>query len=354
SGKTTCKEMLASVLEALGAGHKSAGNFNNMIGVPLTLFGLKPEHQWSVVEMGMSARGEISRLAQMASPQLGIITNVGHGHLESLGGISGVARAKGELFINLPREGVALVNIDDHEVKQLPVANGVRRVTFGGALEADIRAERIGAENGLAVFTLVLAGKGYPVRLPMPGRHNVSNALAAAAAAFELGVAPEAIVAGLESFRPIPGRMELVQLGDDIVILEDSYNANPLSVRAALDAVHDFRPSGRHIAVLGDMLELGAAAAELHQDIGAMAATRVDWLLTLGQHAGETARGALDAGMPQERVIVSADHEQLSTLLKDLVQAGDQLLIKGSRGMRMEQITASLRASHGDVTTVRA
>ncbi|MEN8729525.1 MAG: UDP-N-acetylmuramoyl-tripeptide--D-alanyl-D-alanine ligase, partial [Desulfuromonadales bacterium] len=140
SGKTTCKEMLASILTSLGPGLKSAGNYNNLIGVPLTLFGLQPQHQWAVVEMGMSARGEIARLAEIARPNIGLITNIGAGHLENFDGLSGVARAKGELFISLPPDGIALINVDDEEVRILPVANSVRRVTFGFNRNADVRA----------------------------------------------------------------------------------------------------------------------------------------------------------------------------------------------------------------------
>ncbi len=342
SGKTTCKEMLSSILANLGEGRKSAGNFNNLIGVPLTLFGLQPEHRWAVVEMGMSDRGEIARLAEIAAPQLGIITNVGAGHLENLGGISGVARAKGELFINLPRDGVALINADDHEVRQLPVANGVRRVSYGTGPEVDVRATRITTHEGSVGFDLNIGGKSQIVRLPLPGQHNVSNALAAAAAAMVLGVDLAGIVSGLESFQSCPGRMELIQLTDNIVLLDDSYNANPLSVHAALDAVHDLGYPGRCIAVLGDMLELGASAPELHQDVGAMAAKRVDWLLTIGEFAGETAQGAKAAGMPKQRVITTESHDELISRLQELLQAGDQVLIKGSRGMRMEKVTAAL------------
>ncbi len=343
SGKTTCKEMLASILAQTGPGHKSAGNFNNLIGVPLTLFDLGLEHNWAVIEMGMSSRGEIARLVELAAPQIGIITNVAAAHLETLGGISGVARAKGELFAHLPLEGTAVINADDPEVRQLPVANGVAKIYFGLSPTADVRGEQIEVVNGSVDFTLCIAEQRHVVKLPLPGRHNVSNALAAAAAAYVLDVDIDLIAAGLASFRPCPGRMELIELPDDIVILEDSYNANPLSVRAALDALHDLGRPGRRIAVLGDMLELGEAADELHQEVGAVAAERVDWLLTYGPLAKEVVAGAVTAGLDAQKVYSSTSHEELADRLKGILKPGDRVLIKGSRGMRMENVTALLR-----------
>ena len=345
SGKTTTKEMLAAILARTGPGLKSAGNFNNLIGVPLTLFGLRPEYRWAVIEMGMSARGEIARLAQIAAPQIGVITNVGAGHLESLGGLSGVARAKGELFIALPPGGTALVNGDDAQIVQLPLANGVRRILFGTHPEAQVRASGIFAIDGSVHFTLHLPEGTLPVRLPVPGRHNVQNALAAAAAAWVLEVAPADIAAGLADFRPCPGRMELVELPGEILVLEDSYNANPLSMGAALDALSDLGSPGRRLAVLGDMLELGPTASDLHHEVGTLVAERADWLFTLGDLAREIAAGAAAGGLDAGRIYCAATVEELVGRLRAVLQPGDRVLVKGSRGMRMERITAQLRGA---------
>jgi UDP-N-acetylmuramoyl-tripeptide--D-alanyl-D-alanine ligase len=352
SGKTTCKEMLAAILRCLGPGLKSAGNFNNLVGVPLTLFGLQTEHRWAVIEMGMSSRGEIARLAEIAMPNIGLITNVGAGHLQNFEGISGVARAKGELFISLPSEGIALINADDPEVYQLPVANGVRKVLFGTCEEASVRAERITVHNGSVSFNLVAGGQSQKIVLPLPGRHNVSNALASAAAAMVLGIGLPEIAAGLEAFQPCPGRMELLELPGDLIVLDDSYNANPLSVHAALDALHDLASPGHRVAVLADMLELGQTAPELHHQIGMLAATRVDRIFTYGSLAREIARGAMDAGLPKDRIVVAGSHAELAERLLEVLQAGDRILVKGSRGMRMEKVIDALRVAK-QMTTVK-
>lgn len=345
TGKTTTKEMLASILMRTGDGLKSAGNYNNMVGVPLTLFGLQENHQWAVVEMGMSERGEIARLTEIAAPQIGVITNIGRAHLDSLSGIDAVARAKGELFANLPPGGTALVNADDPYVRQLPVANGVKRVLYGASEQAQVRCEEIFASNGAVKFVLRISGEALAVRLPLPGRHNVMNALAAAAAALQLGVASADIVAGLESFKPCPGRMELVGLPNDILLLEDSYNANPLSMRAALDALHDLGGQGRRIALLGDMLELGLEAEELHREIGSIAAGCVDWLFVIGKLAREIGRGAVAAGFNEAHVVVGESQTAIAARLLEMLQPGDRILIKGSRGMRLEKVASFLRSA---------
>jgi UDP-N-acetylmuramoyl-tripeptide--D-alanyl-D-alanine ligase len=343
SGKTTTKEMLAAILSLTGPGLKTEGNFNNLIGLPHTLFRLKPEHRWAVLEMGMSARGEIARLAEIAAPDIGIITNVGPAHLETLHGIDGVARAKGELFVALPAGGTAIINADDDKVTQLPVANGVRRLLFGMEPSADIRAEEVVVSTETVAFRLILPQGPRQVSLHVVGRHNIQNALAAAAAAVVIGVDPDHIVRGLESFRACRGRMEMIPLAQGVTLLEDTYNANPLSVRAALTALDEAGGPGRRFAVLGDMLELGEASAALHCEIGFAAATRADFLLVLGEKAGVTAAGAMRGGMAAERVRIVASHEEAATCLRALLRPGDRVLVKGSRGMRMEKISAALR-----------
>lgn len=354
SGKTTTKEMLAAILSLTGAGLKTAGNFNNLVGLPLTLFRLEPVHRWVVLEMGMSARREISRLAEIADPSVGVITNVGPAHLETLQGLDGVARAKGELFEALTQGTTAVINADDSLVAQLPVANGVQRLLFGRHPEAQVRAEDVVVGGETVRFRLVAAHDSWSVTLHAPGRHNVANALAAAAAALAVGVEPALIVRGLEAFRPVAGRMEVVCRADGVVFIEDSYNANPLSVRVALEALDEMGGSGRRIAVLGDMLELGAAAAGFHREIGWVAANRSDFLLLLGEMAEHTAAGARERGMPADRVRVLGSHDEVADFLRKVLQGGDRVLIKGSRGMKMEKVgfalnepTSPVAVNHG-------
>lgn len=344
AGKTTTKDMLAAVLAGRNPGLATDGNFNNLIGLPLTLLRLDPLDRWVVVEMGMSARGEIARLAAIARPSVGIITNVGAAHLEELATLAGVARAKGELFAALPAGGTAVVNADDERVRQLPVANGVRRLLYGLAAEAAVRAEQVQGDGEGVSFRLCLPEGCHPVRLAVAGRHNVHNALAAAAGAVALGVAVPAIVAGLEAFRPRAGRMDRVLLADEVVLFDDSYNANPLSVQAALQTLAE--SGGRQkFAVLGDMLELGADAATLHRETGRAAARCVQGVIALGPLAPEVVAGARAGGLPADRVAVAADHAAALALLQRWLQPGDRVLVKGSRGMRMERISAALRAA---------
>ncbi|OHB33869.1 MAG: UDP-N-acetylmuramoylalanyl-D-glutamyl-2, 6-diaminopimelate--D-alanyl-D-alanine ligase [Desulfuromonadaceae bacterium GWC2_58_13] len=344
TGKTTTKDMVANILALTGPGLKTEGNFNNLVGLPLTLFRLQPDHEWVVLEMGMSARGEIARLTEIAEPFVGVVTNVGPAHLETLQNIEGVLRAKGELFASMKPGSIAVVNADDERVARLPVANGVRRLCFGLNAEAQVRAENIVATGQALEFDLLLPSGRWPVCMQVAGRHNVLNALAAAATASALEVDGERIVRGLEAFRPAPGRMEVVSVKDDILILEDSYNANPLSVKAALTTLDELGGEGRRVAVLGDMLELGNTSAELHHEIGQAAGRRVDLLVLLGQMAAEVAAGAREAGLADARIIIVGSHEEAVAQLRSQLQCGDRVLVKGSRGMKMEKISSVLRA----------
>lgn len=342
SGKTTTKEMLAAILGQVNPGLKTEGNFNNLIGLPQTIFRLDASHHWLVLEMGMSARGEIARLAQIAVPDVGIITNVGEAHLETLHGLDGVARAKGELYVSLRPGATAVINADDERVVHLPVANGVRRLLYGLGPQAQVRGEAVEVGGDRVGFLLCLPEQRFPVRLQLAGRHNVHNALAAAAAASALGVPGAIIARGLEAFRTLAGRMEAVQL-DGITLLADTYNANPLSVKAALLALDEMGGTGARVAVLGDMLELGSQAAALHREVGEVVALRADLLIALGSLAGAIAEGARQAGMPDAQIRIVPSHEEAVAVLQQLLRPGDRVLVKGSRGMRMERICAALQ-----------
>lgn len=353
AGKTTTKEMLATILKRKEPGLKTAGNFNNLIGLPLTLFGLREEHRWAVLEMGTSALGEIERLTEIAAPDLGIITNVGAAHLETLKGLDGVARAKGELYAGL-RGGTAVVNLDDERVARLPIANGVRRVTYGLHADAQVRAEGIRNGHTSLCFRLLLPEGPQWVKLQTQGRHNVSNALAAAAAAWVLGIDGDEISRGLADFVPIPGRLNIFPLPCGGELLDDSYNANPLSVTAALQALEIKRGKGRRVAVLGDMLELGDEENRLHYEIGSCAAKACDVLVTVGPLSRQIAKGARDAGMKAAQIIELEDCDAAITSVAGLQRPGDQILVKGSRGMRLDRLASALRrAEEGPIQALQ-
>jgi UDP-N-acetylmuramoyl-tripeptide--D-alanyl-D-alanine ligase len=347
SGKTTTKEMLAAILARTAPGLKTAGNFNNLIGLPLTLFQLSTAAQWAVLEMGMSERGEIARLTEIAAPNVGVITNVAPAHLLTMKSLGAIARAKGELFAALQPGALAVINLDDERVAAIPVANGVQRRTYGLTAAAEIRAAEIRPEGAEVRFVLHAAGEARPLRLPVPGRHNVSNALAAATAALGMGRTLDDIVAGLETFAPAKGRMETTLLSDGIVLVEDTYNANPLSVKAALIALDEMGGSGERLVVLGDMLELGESSAELHREVGEFAAAHCDHLFLLGQESRAIAVGARSAGLAAARITSCASHDEATQALMQSARPGARILIKGSRGMKMEKITAELRSRLG-------
>ncbi|BDV44463.1 UDP-N-acetylmuramoyl-tripeptide--D-alanyl-D-alanine ligase [Geotalea uraniireducens] len=342
NGKTTTKEMLAAILSRTGAGLKTSGNLNNLIGLPQMLLQLNADHRWAVLEMGMSAFGEIDRLAEIAQPELGIITNAYPAHLETLGSVEGVARAKGELFLRLPVGGCAIFNADDPLIVACPSPDGVRRFSFG-LHNADVTAaeiESLGRDGQR--FLLRLPTATVPVKLRAFGRHNVANALAAAAAAYLLDIHPEEIARGLEDFTPYARRFNLEEVGG-LVLIDDSYNANPASMAAALTTVRELHDKRSAVAVLGDMLELGEGTEEAHRQLGRLAATCVNRLYVLGGMAKIVAAGALEGGLEEQAVIVAANHDEILADLRRTVATGDFILVKGSRGMVMERIAEGIR-----------
>jgi UDP-N-acetylmuramoyl-tripeptide--D-alanyl-D-alanine ligase len=349
NGKTTTKEMLAAILASSGAGLKTSGNLNNLIGLPRMLLQLSREHRWAVLEMGMSELGEIDRLAEIAQPDIGIITNALPAHLETLGTVETVARAKGELFLRLDEGGHAIFNADDPLISRCPSPAGVERVSFG-IRNGDIRAEDMKShgKNGQS-FTLCLPSGTIPVKLRAFGRHNIYNALAAAAAAFVMNVEPTLIKVGLESFLPYDKRFSLEDLGG-ITLIDDSYNANPGSMKAALLTLRDIREEARGIAVLGDMLELGAASRDCHEKLGRLAASCIDRLYVMGEMADFVVRGALDGGLAPDSIVRASGLEDLLPDLLALMENGDYILVKGSRGMKMEGVAEAIRNAQNSST----
>ena len=344
SGKTTTKQMLAAVCAVRGPVLATEGNLNNHIGVPLTLLKLRKEHRTAVIEMGANHGGEIALLAKLARPDIGIVTQAGDAHLEGFGSREGVARAKGELFSALQGRGVAVINRDDTYFDLWRGLAGAATVLgFGLSPQADVRAENISAEPAHApvcsVFTLVTPQGRVRVELPLPGRHNVVNALSVAAAALALGMDLDGIADGLASVRPVAGRLSWMDTQQGARLLDDSYNANPTSLRAALDLLAGL--PGQRWLVLGDMKELGGDAAALHEEAGRTARTLgIDRLYTVGPLAQQAAAGFGAQG----RHFASAEAliEALREHLADTDAAKVALLVKGSRSSRMERIVAAL------------
>ena len=344
NGKTTTKEMVAAILErALGPGRvlRTTGTQNNLVGLPLTLLRLGAAEEAAILELGMNGPGEIWRLAEIAEPDVGVVTCVAPAHLEGLGSIRGVAAAKAELYRQLRPSATAVVNADDRLVADAARVFPGRKVSFGMTGDSGLAVgARAIVDRGLegTEFRLVVERHEAPVRLAVPGRHNVTNALAAAAVAHALGVGIETVQAGLEAFQPPGMRMEVTQLPTGLTVLNDAYNANPASMAAALRTLAASR-GRRRLAALGEMRELGAQAAAAHRELGAEAAAAgLEALFLLGEYAAEVRDAAAAAGMPRERIVVAASHDDLAARLRAWCRPGDLLLLKGSRGAAMEEV----------------
>ncbi|MCB1976735.1 MAG: UDP-N-acetylmuramoyl-tripeptide--D-alanyl-D-alanine ligase [Nitrosomonas sp.] len=346
NGKTTVKEMLAAILRCAVEGTvgpddcpsrvlATVGNLNNDIGVPLMLLRLREIHQYAVIEMGMNHAGEIAYLTRLAQPDVAVITNAGAAHIEGLGSVEAVARAKGEIFAGLSQQGAAVINADDDYAPLWRTLIGKRRVIdFGFSAKAQVSAEFKSEPYG-STIQLKLPDGIQHVTLKVPGTHNIRNGLAAAAAAVALGVNSGAIVAGLERFKGVQGRLQIKQGRNRSVLIDDSYNANPESVKAALAVLA--AAAGKKILILGDMGELGKTARDLHRTIGEEARLlKLDELMTVG----ELSRCASDAYGQGARHF--NDMEALLDSLENRLDADVTVLVKGSRFMHMERIVNRL------------
>jgi UDP-N-acetylmuramoyl-tripeptide--D-alanyl-D-alanine ligase len=345
NGKTTTKELIATVLSARRRVLKPVGSYNNQWGVPLTLLALEPEHEAAVLELGMNAFGEIAALAQLCQPTIGVVTTIAPAHLEGVGSIEGVQKAKGELVEAIPPDGAAVLNADEPLVLGLAARARGRVMTYGQADRADVRLGDVAlAEGGLA-FRLADGRATADVRLPLAGRHNAWHAAAAAAVGLALGVPLDEAAAALALATPVKGRLVWREAGG-VRILDDTYNANPVSVRAALDALREAPGGGRRWVILGDMLELGAHTEVAHREVGTwVAALPVAGFLAVGpamQLAAEAARGA---GCPDVATFASPEGAVAHVLTR--LARGDRVLVKGSRGMRMERAVEALQAGLG-------
>ena len=343
NGKTTTRNLTAAVMAPQFNTLSSFGNYNNQIGLPLTLLRLHQGHTWAVVELGTNGPGEIARLAEITSPEIGVITNIGPAHLEGLGSLEGVMHEKGDLLTKLRPDGKAILNADDPRIMKLAEQTDKAVVLFGLSENAMIRAEAVEENANGVSFTLVLPQKRVPVDLNISGQFMVSNALAAAAVGTVVGLSAERIKVGLENFSSAPGRMSYFQMPNGIHIIDDTYNANPDSMKAAILTLKALRADNRSILVAGDMLELGEQSASLHNRIGTLAGTSgIRRIYLTGEFAEAVAAGAQESHMNGRDIITGTKAEILADL-KNYLKPGDWVLIKGSRGMRMEDIVKGLK-----------
>jgi UDP-N-acetylmuramoyl-tripeptide--D-alanyl-D-alanine ligase len=350
-GKTTTKEVVSAVLAMKWPILKNAANFNSEIGLPLTLMGLRAEHRAAVLEMGMYLPGDISQLAGIAQPEIGIVTTVAPVHLERMGSIEAIAREKSRLIAALPNDGLAVLNADDPWTRAMALASGTApALLVGTGPDADYRADQVEA-RGLegSSFTLLAEGRKLPIRTSVPGTHTCHAFLGAAAVARALGMSWAEVKDALENVH-IDVRQRILRRGDHVLIIDDSYNAAPMSMFASL-ALLNASP-GTKIAVLGDMLELGELEAQAHREVGERAAQVADWLIVRGPRSHWLADEAELQGIPAEHVIRAASNSEAVAAVEQIIvqtASSDQravdwaILVKGSRGMEMEEVVRGLR-----------
>jgi UDP-N-acetylmuramoyl-tripeptide--D-alanyl-D-alanine ligase len=361
-GKTTTREMIHAVLSVGHQGLRSERNFNNEVGLPLSLLELGPAHEFGVIEMGAARIGDIRRLCEIACPEVGVITRVGKAHLETFGSLEAIYDGKCELLDALPHHGFAVVAGDDEAMRARVMRNRTVRaacpvIFVGEKSDNQVRATDVEFQPGKLQFVV----DRYKFELPAPARHYLTAALCALAVAREIGMQAEAIAEGFRRFVGAPGRC-LVEQAGNCTIIDDTYNANPLSMQAACLCLSDWPGAGHKLLIVGDMLELGVETRKSHQELGAcVAAASVDRLLAFGDNAGEVSRGALHAGMRPHFIAECHELDALLTVLDCWLEPGDVVLVKGSRGMRMERVVqwlkqrgGALRKEHHVPPTARA
>jgi UDP-N-acetylmuramoyl-tripeptide--D-alanyl-D-alanine ligase len=346
NGKTTTKEMTKAVIEEGFNTLSTSGNFNNEIGVPLTLLGLSQTHEWAVVEMGMNHAGEIHNLAMTAKPDIGIITNVGPAHIEGLGSIKNILNAKAEIIDGIKRKGKLILNADDERVIKLKefaeTEHDLEVITFGKTKKADIRAQNIKINKRGMTFSVFFRDKEILMELPIFGRHMISNVLAACAAGYCAGMKPVKIRKGLEKFKPAEGRFNIIETDMGFNVINDTYNANPSSMEVAIATLKLVKKKKKGFAILADMLELGDSSETLHEEVGEVVADKgIDKLYVTGTYADSVIKGALRKKM-DEKDIFKGTKEEIIENLKESVDRYDWLLVKGSRSMKMEDVTKAI------------
>ena len=342
NGKTTTKDMIFSVLERKCPTLKTEGNFNNEIGLPLTMLQLDDSFGAAVLEMGMRGMGEIDLLAGLALPDGAVITNVGETHMERLGSVANIGKAKGEILEHVVPQGFAVLNGDDPMVRQQASRCQGRVIYYGTGADAEVRATNIEVTAGKASYTAVTPAGSIEIKLPIPGRHNVLNSMAAIGVGLQAEMTLSQIKTGLEETRLTAMRLEIIETGVATVI-NDSYNANPASAKAALQILADVGRGHRKVAIMGDMYELGSRTAQGHQEVGTAAVEcKVDVLITIGKLAVEIALGASMTDEPPGEIISLNTNAEAKKYLEKIITTGDVVLVKGSRGVKLEEIVEYL------------
>jgi UDP-N-acetylmuramoyl-tripeptide--D-alanyl-D-alanine ligase len=340
-GKTSTKDLTHSVLSTTYRTFRSPGNRNSILGLPLALFDLRPHHEVAVLEMAMYTQGEIARLCELTRPRIGVVTLVGPVHMERAGSMEAIVAAKQELVEALPADGVAILNRDDERVMGMAAHTQARIFTYGLDARADLWADNIHSMGlGGVRFTLYYRDEALSVHVPLLGRHSVHTALRATAVGLVKGLGWQEIVAGLRQLTATQLRLVAVPGPAGSIIIDDTYNSSPDSAMAALNLLEDL--DGRHVAVMGDMLELGHVEEESHRLVGRRVATVADLLVTVGRRAQWIAEEALKVGMKPTMVHVTGDVETAVPLLESLIEPDDMVLVKASWGMRLDRIVAAL------------
>lgn len=340
-GKTSTKEMIAAVLEEKYNVLKTKGNFNNELGVPLTVFGLRPDHEIAVLEMGISDFGEMHRLAKIARPDTCVITNIGLCHLEFLKSRDGILKAKTEIFDFLESDGHVILNGDDDKLITVRDVKGIKPLFFGVDNHQGVWADEIESRGLKGISCRIHAGEeSFKVLIPIPGRHMVYNALAGTAVGLTYGMNMEEIKKGIESLQSLSGRFHIIETGNRTIV-DDCYNANPVSMKASLDVLQD--ALGRRVAILGDMGELGKEEVEMHREVGVYAAARdIDKIICVGELAGDMAEAARLAA-PTKDIVHFAEKESLLEALPEMIRDGDTILVKASHFMEFEKVVEMLK-----------
>lgn len=343
-GKTSTKEVIASVLSEKYRVLKTLGNFNNELGLPLTIFRLRQEHQVAVLEMGISDFGEMHRLSKIARPDICVMTNIGQCHLENLKDRDGILRAKSEIFDFMAEDGMAVLNGDDDKLSAIEEVKGRRPLFFGIESRKDLYADQIEPKGLRGIACRIHMGEeAFSVQIPIPGRHMVMNALAGAAVGQLMGLSSAEIAAGIQKLESLGGRFHMIER-EGLLIIDDCYNANPASMKASLDVLKD--AEHRKVAILGDMFELGEDTAALHAGVGShAAANEIDLLICVGEASRHMAEAAFETGGCQE-VLQVPTLEALLEVLPKLIQKDDTVLVKASHGMHFEKVVERLCEMH--------